>query len=138
MIRVVLACGLLCGSIALLAAASCGDAACHDNTCEDPSRGGGGIQGSSGGGAPALADQYCSCMQAICHDAYHDKFGPPSDEPAAAAACLAEASGLPEAGQDVDSGNFIECRLHHCQLGAETEAACDAMIGLGACAPPAP
>jgi hypothetical protein len=74
-------------------------------------------------------------MLFACHDAYHETFGPETDEPAARAACLAEAEALPEAGMDVDTGNFVECRLHYCGLGTDTADNCAASIGEGACAP---
>lgn len=91
--------------------------------------------GGAGGQSPSLAETYCSCMLDTCHDAYHEAFGPETDEPAARAACLTEAEALPVAGMDVDSGNFIECRLHYCEIGVETQDNCDASIGEGACAP---
>lgn len=93
-----------------------------------------GVGGGGGEGASALAQAYCNCMLGdACHDQYHDTFGPDSDEPAALANCLETASALPEAGMDVDTGNFIECRIHHCELGDAEPAACDDAVG-GVCA----
>jgi hypothetical protein len=71
-------------------------------------------------------------MLLTCHDAYHDTFGPESDEIAARASCIMEASSLPEAGMDVDMGNFIECRMHYCTLGATDESVCPNTVG-GVC-----
>jgi len=80
-----------------------------------------------------LAERYCGCMQLACHDAYHDKYGPETDEPAALANCLAEAKTVPEAGMSVTAGNFIECRLHHCGVGKSDESACPSSVGAGNC-----
>ncbi|MCA9617694.1 MAG: hypothetical protein KC731_01655 [Myxococcales bacterium] len=111
--------------------------ACHeDEGCAD---GGHGAHGSEGGGGatttPTPAERYCDCMLSSCHDAYHATFGPDSDEPAARAACLAEAEALPSVGMDVDMGNSVECRIHYCSLGDQSATTCDAAVGLGSCAP---
>jgi hypothetical protein len=113
-----------------------------DSSCADCSAagagGGGGVAGSggSGGGVDAgtsLAQQYCNCMLTSCHDAYHDTFGPETDEVAARENCLTEAAALPSAGQTVSSGNFVECRLHFCQLGASNVSVCPDSVGQGTC-----
>lgn len=117
-------------------------AACDDDApaCDGADCGGGGAATGSGGGGgqggeePSnLAETYCDCMLLTCHDAYHGHFGPDTDEPAARAACLAEAETLPVAGMDVDSGNFVECRIHYCASGNEDPDTCAATIGQGAC-----
>lgn len=118
----------------MMASAACG-ANCHsDEGCA--AEGGAGF-GNGTGGAVELtaAEAYCDCMLLTCHDAYHDQYGPDTDEPAARANCLAEAGALPVAGMAVDTGNFIECRQHHCDLGVEDEVVCGAAIGEGVCAP---
>lgn len=128
-------------SMALLVAiAACGgddEPACDGGT--DCASGGGSSTGGAGGqggeAPPSLAETYCDCMLFTCHDAYHDHFGPESDEEAARAACLAEAEMLPVAGMNVDSGNFVECRLHFCATGSDDPDTCAATIGEGACAP---
>jgi hypothetical protein len=122
-----------------VAAAACGDdeAACDAGT--DCASGGGSSEGGAGAGGDggempsSLAETYCDCMLLTCHDAYHDHFGPESDEEAARAACWAEAETLPVAGMDVDSGNFVECRIHYCASGSEDADTCAATIGEGAC-----
>jgi hypothetical protein len=124
-----------------LALVACGE---EDDPCQDAAcggagptggQGGEGGDGGAGGMTTSLPAQYCDCMLLTCHDAYHASFGPDTDEPAAAAACLAEAEGLPSVGMDIDMGNSIECRLHYCALGSETPDDCAAAVGDGACAP---
>lgn len=120
----------------------CESEACHevDEDCGGhagsgvgASSAGGAGQGGAGGSASALALAYCNCMLGdACHDQYHDTFGPDTDEEAAREACLAAADALPVAGADVDTGNFIECRIHYCELGPTDATACDNTIG-GAC-----
>ncbi len=114
---------------------------CHEDGCESGTGGvgggtggaaGAGTGGAAGGGGQTLAEQYCGCMLLSCHDQYHQKFGPESDEVAAREACLAEAGALPVNGSDVDSGNFIECRLHFCTAGKTDPSVCDNTIG-GVC-----
>jgi hypothetical protein len=78
---------------------------------------------------PAVA--YCSCMLANCHDQYHAEWG--DDEMAAEAACLMEADALPMNGSDIDMGNFIECRMHFCELAADDETLCTNAIGDAVC-----
>ena len=107
----------------------CG-ADCHDEECHEPS---GVSSSSSGGGVSAEALAYCDCMLVSCHDAYHAHFGPDSDEEAARNNCIAEAEALPVAGMDVDSGDFIECRIHHCELGKTDDTACPSAIGQDSC-----
>ena len=71
---------------------------------------------------------YCSCVFANCHEAYHAKWG--EDEMVAEAACLMEADALPMNGSDVDMGNFIECRMHFCDLAAAgDDTQCAAALG---------
>ena len=93
-----------------------------------------GSSGVGGGGATVtLAEEYCNCMMTACHDEYHSSFGPKSDEVAARAACLAEADSLAVAGASVTAGDFVECRIHHCELGKSDTTACAGSIGEGAC-----
>jgi hypothetical protein len=108
------------------------DPVCHEEPCAE----GGGHHTATGGGGSAadLPSQYCTCMLSVCHDLYHETYGPESDEPAARANCIAAAEALPEAGMDVDQGHVIECLLHHCELGVETDDNCAAAIGNGVCA----
>ncbi len=118
----------------LFSASGCEE--CEGEHCGEPtgagaSHHGGGAGGT--GGAASLAERYCACMLTSCHDAYHDAFGPDSDEEAAAAACLAEAETVPEAGMAVTDGNFIECRLHFCAVGRTDESACPSSVGQDAC-----
>jgi len=70
---------------------------------------------------PSVA--YCSCVFSNCHEPYHEKWG--EDEMAAEAACLMEADALPMNGSDIDMGNFIECRMHYCELAATDPTLCD-------------
>jgi hypothetical protein len=74
-------------------------------------------------------------MLTSCHDAYHDTYGPDTDEPAARANCLSTAEALPVAGMPVDQGNFIECRIHYCEIGDADPNACDSSVGQASCAP---
>lgn len=125
-------------AVAAWAVAACADDTtnCHDEECVPHGGHGGSATGGgqgNGEGGTVLAKAYCDCMLVSCHDAYHETFGPDTDEPAARAACLSEASRLPEAGMDVDTGDFIECRIHHCELGRTDEAACPDTVG-GVCA----
>jgi hypothetical protein len=78
---------------------------------------------------PAIA--YCACAFANCHDLYHDKWS--DDERGAEAACLAEAQALPVNGSDIDLGNFIECRMHFCELAADDETLCANVLGDAVC-----
>jgi hypothetical protein len=127
---------------ALAPALGCESEHCHeeDEGCGHAGSGvgassSGGMTGQGGGGesASALALEYCNCMLGdACHDQYHDVFGPNSDEELARENCLATADALPVAGADVDMGNFIECRIHYCELGQTDATACDNTIG-GAC-----
>jgi hypothetical protein len=114
---------------AMLAAASCGDDSCSDGACAAASS----SSSSSGTQSLSLVQRYCGCMQLACHDAYHDTFGPESDEPAALANCLAEAEEVPVAGMPVTEGNFIECRIYHCAEGKDDEAACPGSVGKDTC-----
>jgi hypothetical protein len=74
---------------------------------------------------------YCSCVFSNCHDAYHEKWG--EDEMASEAACLMEAEALPVNGSDIEMGNFIECRMHFCELAADDESLCANALGDAVC-----
>ena len=78
---------------------------------------------------PAVA--YCSCMLANCHEPYHMKWG--EDEMMAQAACVMEADALPMNGSDIDMGNFIECRMHFCELAATDPTVCTNALGDAVC-----
>ena len=78
---------------------------------------------------PAVA--YCMCVFSNCHELYHAKWG--EDEMAAEAACLMEADALPMNGSDIDMGNFIECRMHFCELAAGDESLCVNALGDAVC-----
>lgn len=86
-----------------------------------------------GGSARSLAQTYCDCMLVSCHDAYHATYGPDTDEPAARDACLATAGAWPEAGTRVEMGDFVECRIHFCELGMNDPSVCQNAVGAGAC-----
>jgi hypothetical protein len=83
----------------------------------------------SGEDDPAAA--YCACVFANCHEPYHAKWG--EDEVASEAACLTEASALPQNGAEVEMGDFIECRVHFCELAASDATACAAALGDEVC-----
>lgn len=97
--------------------------------------GGDGGSGDGGGGGPVSnpAADYCDCMLLSCHDQYHATYGPDTDEVAARQTCLEQAAALPVAGMAVDAGNFVECRLHHCEAGKTDVTACPASVGLEIC-----
>jgi hypothetical protein len=78
---------------------------------------------------PAVA--YCSCVFTNCHEPYHAKWG--EDEMASEAACLMEAEALPVNGSDIEMGNFIECRMHFCELAAGDESLCANALGDAVC-----
>lgn len=109
---------------------------CHDEeSCGDATAATGSSNVGTGGGGSnsTLAEVYCNCMLTACHDEYHSNFGPMSDELAARGACLAEADSLAVAGANVTAGDFVECRIHHCELGKSDTKACAGSIGEGAC-----
>lgn len=131
--------------IATLMVACHSEQACLDHECTGTGGSGGhgahaGSAGSAGSagtagsaGSASLATQYCDCMLTSCHDEYHQKYGPETDEVAARNACLADAASVPSAGSSVTAGNFIECRIHHCQEGASDPSACTSSVGQGEC-----
>ena len=84
---------------------------------------------STGGGTPAVA--YCECMVVYCHDDYHGTWG--EDHDMSVAMCEAEAAALPVAGGPVTQGEFIECRVHYCELAKTDPGACASAIGGGSC-----
>lgn len=93
--------------------------------------------GGGAGGEPeeSLAEAYCNCMLTSCHDAYHDAYGPDTDEVAARANCLETAEMWPEAGMNVMQGDFVECRIHFCVEGRTDPDVCPQAVGPGACEP---
>jgi hypothetical protein len=129
--------GLLFG-VALTPLFGCSSSNCHGpetEDCHDEGAAGAGsssTQGGGGVGGESAADpvlDYCNCMLLTCHDEYHQAFGPETDEPQARVNCLADSAMLPQAGMDVDTGNFVECRLHHCEVGKTDVSACPNTIG---------
>lgn len=124
---------LICSlfTLALAAGVGCGSSTCHDDGCDSHNTGG--AAGAAGSSGATLAEQYCDCLLLSCHDDYHAKYGPETDEPAARAACLSEAASVPVNGSATTSGNFIECRLHHCQAGKTDPASCASSVGGDQC-----
>lgn len=111
-------------AIVSLALPACAEPACHGG-CDDEHAEAGetAATDTTDGGSSAAAD-YCACMLANCHDTYHSRWG--DDHVESEMACLAEAAPVPEAGMDVDAGDFIECRIHYCEAAQSTEMADDA------------
>jgi hypothetical protein len=123
--RIAIAC------MSFIAAACDGDDASDGaDTAHHDSDAHAGTAGDSTGGATPVAS-YCACMLSSCHDLYHELWG--EDEIAAQQACTDEAAVLPEAGMDVQAGNFLECRAHFCGLASEDEAQCHAAAGHVTC-----
>lgn len=81
------------------------------------------------GSDPAVA--YCMCVFVNCHEQYHAKWG--EDEMVSEQACLAEAGALPSNGAPIETGNFIECREHFCELAQADSTQCDAALGNTVC-----
>ena len=74
---------------------------------------------------------YCSCVFSNCHEPYHEKWG--ENEIMSEQACLAEAGALPVNGSDIEMGNFLECRVHFCELAADDESVCPNALGEAVC-----
>jgi hypothetical protein len=74
---------------------------------------------------------YCSCVFNNCHEPYHEKWG--ENEITSEEACHAEAEALPVNGSDIEMGNFIECRMHFCELAADDESVCPNALGDAVC-----
>jgi len=55
---------------------------------------------------------YCNCMLQRCHDAYHATWG--EDHLDSETACVEAAGAVPLAGEEVTSGNYLECRQSFC------------------------
>lgn len=120
----------------LLVLASCSDATnCHSDECAPAttSASSGGASGAGGSAGSPLATQYCDCMLLACHDAYHAKYGPETDEKAAREKCFADAEAVPVNGEVTDTGDFIECRIHHCEAAKTDETSCPSSVGNGEC-----
>jgi hypothetical protein len=117
-----------CSLVALVCMLAGCEEACHGEECHTE-------DASTARDAAALspAEVYCNCMLTSCHDQYHSHFGPDTDEPAARAACLAEAAALPSAGMPATSGNSIECRMYFCEVGRTDETMCGGSIGEAPC-----
>jgi hypothetical protein len=101
---------------------ACAEPACHGDCGDDHGDETGPLETGDTGSSSAAAD-YCGCMLVNCHVGYHELWG--EDHVESEAACLDVANALPEAGMDVDAGNFIECRLHYCELAESTDMADD-------------
>jgi len=78
-----------------------------------------------------LGVTYCSCMLVNCHDPWHEVFG--EDDLEATMACVDLVESLPRAGEDLDAGNFAECRIHFCELAADDPTVCPAALGQEIC-----
>ena len=109
--------------------------ACLDAECQGVGGAGGssGSSGTAGSSGSDPATTYCDCMLTACHDEYHATFGPETDEVAARENCLAQAALVPVAGSSVTQGDFIECRIHHCEIGRANASACPGSIGEDNC-----
>lgn len=111
-------------SVTLQAAACGGEPACHGGCGDDHGSSDGGESGSDETGAEEdLPTDLCNCLLVRCHVSFHDRWG--TEDGAAIMACKEEVGGLPEAGMDVDSGNFIECRVHYCEMSENTDPEAD-------------
>ena len=66
---------------------------------------------------------YCNCMLNRCHDIYHVTWG--EDHLESEAACLEAAGTLPLAGEEVTSGNYLECRQYYCSAAEVIDGAGD-------------
>ncbi len=86
------------------------------------------------GAIESSPEGYCFCMLEFCHDEYHATWG--DDHVDSEMMCLAEAGALPSVGMDVDAGNSLECRLHHCleaMASGDTSSSCPSALGMDAC-----
>lgn len=86
---------------------------------------------TTGGEAFTPVDVYCGCMLENCHDQYHALWG--EDHLESEAMCKAAAEAVPSVGAPASSGDSIECRIHHCELGHDDPAACDSALGAAPC-----
>jgi hypothetical protein len=64
--------------------------------------------GPEDAGADDLSERYCRCMTGYCFDGWPGNLS--FDE------CVAFADGLHRAGSSVTTGDFIECRIHWCEV----------------------
>lgn len=80
-----------------------------------------------------LSTEYCDCIFLWCHDLYHEVWG--EDEGIARARCFQVAASLPRAGEPVEEGNSIECRIHWCDVVFELddESLCGRVAGFEVC-----
>jgi hypothetical protein len=70
-----------------------------------------------------MAGDLCACLLFRCHVSFHDRWG--VEDGVATAACKEEMEALPKAGMDVDSGDFIECRVHYCEMSENDDPEAD-------------
>jgi hypothetical protein len=77
--------------------------------------------------------EFCDCMLVHCHDDFHEAWGESDLE--ATLNCRDEAATLPRKGEPTLAGDFIECRMGHCQLAAQQgdETPCPAALGDAPC-----
>jgi hypothetical protein len=103
------------------------------STGTESSTSGGEASSTSEGYTPPSYEDYCACMLDACHDLYHSTWG--ENHVLSEMECLASAAESPSAGMATMEGNSIECRMHFCELAAETAdmSVCDSAIGGGAC-----
>lgn len=80
----------------------------------------------------ALVTRYCNCVFLNCHDLYHEVWG--EDEVTARLTCLEVGAELPLAGEPMEAGHSIECRLQYCARAMnEPEQSCPPALGLEIC-----
>ncbi len=74
-----------------------------------------------------LSERYCRCMTTYCY-AF-----PPGDR--RVDACLSIADALPRAGREATEGDFIECRIHWCELHITSfdDTDCEYAAGFSGC-----
>jgi hypothetical protein len=88
--------------------------------------------GSTGADDQALAHELCDCMLVHCHDDFHEEWGESDLE--ATLNCRDEAAMLPRKGEPTLQGDFLECRLGHCEAAAEGDPSwCAGALGESPC-----
>jgi hypothetical protein len=110
---------------------------CCDRS-ESTSAGGTG-SGSAGAGSESTDDhdhdldhELCDCMLVHCHDDFHEEWGESDLE--ATLNCRDEAATLPRSGEPTLQGNFIECRIGHCEAAAQGDSTqCEGALGKPPC-----
>lgn len=87
--------------------------------------------GGSSGGQGVTPDAYCDCLLVNCHEPYHDMWG--ESDVDAAMNCREAAAEVPQNGAPTMEGDFLECRIAHCELAADDAMQCDAALGAAPC-----